>query len=115
MSMDPRVTSNPTNRGAIDPAMAKVLAHPLRQDILIVLNERVASPREISDKLGEPLANVAYHVRTLRDNDLIELAKTEQRRGAVEHYYRALQRPFLSDSDWEGMPVITRSGAYGER
>ena len=27
--------------------------------------------------------------------------RTAQRRGAIEHYYRALKRPFFSDRDWK--------------
>jgi DNA-binding transcriptional ArsR family regulator len=101
-----------TQRGAVDAAMAKVLSHPLRQDILSMLNDQVASPRGISEVLGEPLANVAYHVRTLLKGKLIELVRTEQRRGAVEHYYRALQRPVFSDSDLANMPITVRRAAF---
>ena len=32
---------------------------------------------------------------------------TAQRRGAIEHYYRAVVRPFFSDRDWKRLP---RSG-----
>ena len=32
---------------------------------------------------------------------------TAQRRGAIEHYYRAIVRPFFSDRDWKRLP---RSG-----
>jgi hypothetical protein len=41
------------------------------------------------------------------DLECIELVRTAQRRGAIEHYYRALRRPFFSDSDWKRLP---RSG-----
>ena len=36
--------------------------------------------------------------------------KTEPRRGAVEHYYRATARAFLSDRDWEQLPDVARTG-----
>ena len=76
--------------GLVDPRLAKALAHPLRARILVVLNERVASPNEIAQMLGEALPNVSYHVRTLSDLDCIALVRTAQRRGAIEHYYLAL-------------------------
>ena len=93
--------------GLVDERLAKALSHPLRAHILGILNEQVASPNEISAMLGERLPNVSYHVRTLLDLDCIELVRTAQRRGAIEHYYRALKRPFFSDRDWKRLP---RSG-----
>jgi hypothetical protein len=51
---------------------------------------------------------VSYHVKTLDDLGAIELVRTEPRRGAVEHYYRALIRPFFDDDSWAELPVSTR-------
>ncbi|MEA2333475.1 MAG: hypothetical protein QOH58_3613 [Thermoleophilaceae bacterium] len=93
--------------GLVDPRLAKALSHPMRTRILSILNERVASPNEIADMIDERLPNVSYHVRALQDLGCIELVRTAQRRGAVEHYYRALTRPFFSDRDWKRLP---RSG-----
>jgi DNA-binding transcriptional ArsR family regulator len=95
------------DRSIVDPRLAKALSHPLRARILVILNEQVASPNEIADMLEERLPNVSYHVRALLDLGCIELVRTAQRRGAIEHYYRALSRPFFSDRDWKRLP---RSG-----
>ena len=35
--------------GLVDPRVAKALAHPLRAHVLAILNERVASPNEMSE------------------------------------------------------------------
>src|SRR5215212_9695161 len=91
----------------VDPRIAKALSHPMRARILMILNERVASPNEIADEIDERLPNVSYHVRALLDLGCIELVDTAQRRGAIEHYYRAVLRPFFSDRDWKRLP---RSG-----
>jgi DNA-binding transcriptional ArsR family regulator len=88
--------------------MAKALAHPLRVQLLAALNEGVASPNELAKKLNEPLTNVSYHVRMLHDLGCIELVDTAPRRGALEHYYRAIVRPFFSDRDWKRLPKNTR-------
>jgi DNA-binding transcriptional ArsR family regulator len=93
--------------GPVDPRLAKALSHPMRTRILAILNERVASPNEIAEMIGERLPNVSYHVRALLELECIELVSTAQRRGAIEHYYRALTRPFFSDRDWQRLP---RSG-----
>ncbi|MBJ7331563.1 MAG: helix-turn-helix transcriptional regulator, partial [Solirubrobacteraceae bacterium] len=97
---------------ALDHRIVKALAHPLRQNILTILNERVASPSEISEELDERLGNVSYHVRTLLDLGCIELVSTTPRRGAVEHHYRAVMKPFFSNDDWAQMPASTRRSAY---
>jgi DNA-binding transcriptional ArsR family regulator len=93
--------------GPVDPRLAKALSHPMRTRILAILNERVASPNEIAEMIDERLPNVSYHVRALLELGCIELVSTAQRRGAIEHYYRALVRPFFSDRDWKRLP---RSG-----
>ena len=93
--------------GPVDPRLAKALSHPMRTRILAILNERVASPNEIAEMIGERLPNVSYHVRALLELGCIELVSTAQRRGAIEHYYRAIMRPFFTDRDWKRLP---RSG-----
>jgi DNA-binding transcriptional ArsR family regulator len=93
---------------AVDSRLAKALAHPLRVQLLAALNEGVASPNELAKKLGEPLTNVSYHVRMLHDLGTIELVETEPRRGALEHYYRAVVRPFFADREWKRLPKNAR-------
>jgi DNA-binding transcriptional ArsR family regulator len=94
---------------AVDSRLAKALAHPLRVQLLAQLNQEVASPNVLAKKLGEPLTNVSYHVRMLHDLGCIELVDTEPRRGALEHYYRAVVRPFFSDRDWKRLPQNARN------
>jgi DNA-binding transcriptional ArsR family regulator len=97
-------------RDIVDQQLVKALAHPLRAQILAILNERVASPNELSQELGEGLSQVSYHVKVLRDYECIELVKTEPRRGAVEHYYRGMKRSFLNDVNWEGLSPSAKEG-----
>jgi DNA-binding transcriptional ArsR family regulator len=75
--------------------LIKALAHPLRVQILAFMNDREWSPNELSEELVEGLSQVSYHVKVLRDFKLIEMTKTEPRRGAVEHYYRAVERAYI--------------------
>lgn len=46
-----------------------------------------ASSRELAERLGLPLPNVTYHVRSLAKQDLIFLSREEQVRGSVARYY----------------------------
>lgn len=90
-------------------SVVRALAHPLRVRILRILDERTASPRELAQELDAPLGNVSYHVRTLAQLGLIKLVRRRQRRGAVEHYYRAHVRPVIADEAWEEMPSIAKT------
>lgn len=86
----------------------KALSHPLRMQILHELNCGVASPKEIANRLGEPIGMISYHVRTLEELGCIELAETKFRRGAVQHFYRPLRRAELTDADWQALPKSVR-------
>jgi len=80
----------------------------LRIRILTLLNQKVTSPSQLAAELEEPIGNVSYHVRILADLGMIELVRTEPRRGALEHYYRAIERPHLSNEDWAQLPTSVR-------
>jgi len=97
-------------KDGVEQIVAKAFAHPLRVQILIILNERVASPNLLAQELDQSLNLVAYHVRVLEKYDCIELVDTKQRRGATEHFYRATRRQFLTDSEWARMPEVLRPG-----
>src|SRR5262245_10525011 len=102
-------------RGRLDPRIVRAIAHPLRHRLLVALNERTASPKELADELGEPLGNVSYHVRILAQLGCIELVSTAQRRGAIEHHYRAVMRPYFDDADWARLPVSTRRALFDQQ
>lgn len=93
--------------------MIKAVGHPLRMRILALLNQKVASPNELAQELGEPLGSVAYHVRILLDLETIELVRETPRRGAIEHHYRALVRPWFRPGDWGRLPVSARNAVAG--
>jgi DNA-binding transcriptional ArsR family regulator len=107
------VAQTRTSPEGITQQLAKALAHPLRVRILTSLHKGISSPNQLAQELGEPLGNVSYHVKTLLEFDCVELVKTEPRRGAVEHFYRATERAFFSDSDWEKIPASARKGISG--
>jgi DNA-binding transcriptional ArsR family regulator len=95
----------------IDPILARALTHPLRGHILLMIGELgVASPKEIVQALAADLQEVSYHVRSLKARGLIELVRTEKRRGVKEHFYK-LTEPlvYFEDEDWEQMPRQVRS------
>jgi DNA-binding transcriptional ArsR family regulator len=94
-----------------DPRYVKAMSHPLRVRILALLDERPASPVELAGWLGATLGTTAYHVRTLERLGLIELVGQSRVRGAVEHHYRARERPSVSDEAWAAAPAIAKQAA----
>jgi hypothetical protein len=89
------------------------MSHPLRQRLLAAYTERVTSPRELAEQFGEPLTNVSYHTKHLLRHGFIELVRTEKRRGATKHYYRAVVRSEIDDVEWAKLPAGTRGSIAG--
>jgi DNA-binding transcriptional ArsR family regulator len=77
-----------------------LVAHPTRVACYVMLNERVASPVEISRALGKDVGHIGYHCRKLESMGLIEMVEQRQVRGAVEHRFAAIKRPIAGDTDW---------------
>lgn len=94
--------------GDVDPRLARALAHPLRHRLLFEYAERVTSPSRVAAGLGERLNLVSYHTRVLLDAGLLELVRTERRRGAREHFYRATAIGEIEDAEWGRLPLGQR-------
>src|ERR1043166_4271590 len=82
-------TQSAQDAGELDEALLRAISHPLRHRLLGMLDGRVASPNQLARELEWPLGRVSYHIRLLSDLGAIELVRTEPRRGALEHFYRA--------------------------
>jgi DNA-binding transcriptional ArsR family regulator len=98
------------HRGTVDQRLVRAMGHQVRVQALTILNERVASPNEISKELGESVGHVSYHIKVLKECECIELVDTAPRRGAMEHYYRATDRAFLDAEEWATLPSTIRPG-----
>lgn len=96
-----------------DARLIKAYAHPLRLQILSLLDNRVASPKQIAAELDTPLPNTAYHVRQLAALGLVELVRRTTRGGAIEHHYTAKVRPTVPDEVWADLPGIVKRALSG--
>jgi DNA-binding transcriptional ArsR family regulator len=83
--MQPRAAS-------IDQRLAKALSHSMRARVLALIAHGKASPKQVAERLGEDIRNVAYHVRVLQRLGCLQLVETRQRRGATEHFYEVTER-----------------------
>ena len=88
----------PTDR-LDDNDLLAALRHPLRRRILrLMADGEVASPRELSVALRQPLSNVSYHVRVLAERGAVTLVGTTPTHGSVQHFYcTALEAPWARE------------------
>jgi DNA-binding transcriptional ArsR family regulator len=100
--------------GELDEALLRAISHPLRHRLLGMLDGRTASPNQLARELDLPLGRVSYHIRLLSDLGAIELVRTEPRRGALEHFYRAVTTVWFSEADWQKLPRSARRGILGQ-
>lgn len=73
--------------------------NPMQLRALTILTERIASPKEIAVELGLTKARagtVSHHVRELEAAGFVEEVRAEPRRGALEHYFKAVERPIVT-------------------
>lgn len=85
--------------------------HPVKIQALTILTERTASPKEIAEELGLTKAKAGYcsfHVKELVKLGLVALDRTEPRRGASEHFYRAVMPLIVSTEDANRMSLEER-------
>ena len=96
----------------ISAKLAKALANPWRNRILMELHLRPMSPKQFVEEFGGSLSSVARFFRELREWGFLEVAQElrgGKRRGAVEKVYRAIQRVHFDTPTWEALPRYLRS------
>lgn len=95
--------------------LAKVFSHPLRAQLLALLNEQPGSPLDLMERLaalgeGHSLNLIAYHVRVLQRYEAIQLVDTETVRGATKHIYAANRKMLIDGDDWLDLPDEAQIG-----
>lgn len=101
--MPPAKTAAP-----METTLAAIVAHPTRAKAFTILTERTASPVEIAQEIGKDVGHVGYHVRKLLQLNLVELVDERPVRGAVEHFYRAIERPVVTEEEFADLSVPER-------
>jgi predicted transcriptional regulator len=92
-----------------DRRLIKALGHPVREHILAVFNERIASGSEIGEELGADVSSFYHHIEELEKLDCIERVKTKRRRGVKEHFFRAKRTALFNDDVWQRFPASLRA------
>ena len=94
----------------IDYRQMHALSKAERVRIFAIICERVASPKEISEALNKGLGGISYHVTVLRKCGLIVEDHRVPRRGAVEHFYRAIAPTLIPPDAWDNLPPAALKG-----
>lgn len=94
--------------------VARAMAHPMRVQILALLNKRVMSPSQFAREFDQKLSNVSYHFRALQKLGCVEEVETRPVRGAVEHFYRATKRVLFDGKPWNDLPQSLRADVSGK-
>ncbi len=100
----------------IEAKLAKALANPWRNRILMELHLQSMSPKQFSERFGGDLTLIARYFRELKEWDFVEVAEElrgGKRRGAIEKVYRATQRVHFDTATWELLPRYLRAECSG--
>jgi hypothetical protein len=87
---------------------ARLMRSVLRQRVLAEYAQAVKSPSEVAATLRAPLNLVSYHTQVLLRAGCLDLVRTERRRGAEKHFYRADLWSDIDDATWEQLPTPMR-------
>lgn len=83
----------------MDYELVDALSHPIRLEILQLLQGRIASSIEISEEIGQKLGVVSYHAGTLVRCGCLELVETKAKRGGIENFFAITPRCFIGRRD----------------
>ncbi len=75
----------------------KVIADPIRNQILDILVFTPQNTKEVADKLGLAPSKLYYHFNMLEKFGLIEVVETRQVSNLIEKYYKAKAAYFMVD------------------
>lgn len=83
-----------------DPAVARVLVDPMRRAILSFLREKPMTQAQLADELGLSDASLNYHMKILKENGLVTLAKeVAEEHGIIQKFFSPAACLFVYDID----------------
>ena len=80
-----------------DLTQIRLLADPLKLELLQAFAEREKTTKQVAAELGESVTKLYRHVDALCDAGLLEITHETRKRGTVERTFRAVARRFEAD------------------
>jgi DNA-binding transcriptional ArsR family regulator len=108
-----RASAPPQSGKSIEERLAFAIRNRTRVYVLTLLNEGVYCSEELAEIIGEPVGNIAHHIRKLLDDGSIEHVKSEPVRNTLQHFYRAIKMPFYTDEELAAMTPEERQAIIG--
>jgi hypothetical protein len=95
--------------------LTKIFTHPLRAQLLALLNEQPGSPHDLKVRLEtrgdeQSLNLIAYHVQVLHRCRAVELVDTESTGGSTKHIFAANRKMLIDGDDWLELPDDAQIG-----
>lgn len=92
----------------LDTQLASLVASSSTIKALSILTERAASPKEIAPLLELSTSATSHHVKKLEALGMVELVEEREVGSAIQHFYRAVVRPVISNEEWEKLSIEKR-------
>jgi DNA-binding transcriptional ArsR family regulator len=97
-----------TREKRLDEQLAPLVACSNTIKVLTILAERPASPREIGPLLELSTSAASHHCKKLERLGMVELVEERDVGSAIQHIYRAIVRPLVSNEEWQKLSVAER-------
>ena len=75
----------------------RLLADPLKLNILQAFAESAKTTKQVAEELGENVTKLYRHVDTLHDSGLLVVVEEKQKRGTIERTFQAVAQRFEAD------------------
>jgi len=85
-----------------------VISHEITVKAMILIADDMRSPKEVGKRLDISASKASHHLRKLERLGIAELVGEREVGGTIEHFYRAVIRPIVSDVEWEKLDLVER-------
>jgi predicted transcriptional regulator len=96
------------HKRGINGVLVYALGNWIRVDALAILAEGRHSVSEVAEIMDLDLKRVSGHIRELHRCGCIEEAGTEKVRNTTEHFYRAVELPYIDDETYRDLSLEAR-------
>jgi DNA-binding transcriptional ArsR family regulator len=96
----------------VEDSISYSLGHRIRIEIRAALHEGPATVSQLAEIVRQPASTVEHHIKEMRKDGSIDIAKTKKVGNMDVHYYCVVKLPFFSDEDVAAMTIADRQALY---
>jgi predicted transcriptional regulator len=102
------ITKQSAEEARLNEKFSLVVSHEITVKTMILIADDMKSPKEIGDRLDISTSKASHHIKKLERLGLAELVEEREVGGAIQHFYRAVIRPIVSDEEWDKLSIEER-------